>query len=197
MYEITFITKDEKNETVKNVLDEIKAKILKTEELGRKKFTFPIMKEEAGFYHSIVFEIEPGKISELEKKLKLKTDILRHLTITRKHLEYKIQKEKIEEKVKIEEPKLTVKDKIEKPIEKETESKIKEEKTETKKSQKPVKEKAIEKKKEIKEKVKIEKPAKKDVKKPVEAPKKEEREKLDEEDRLKALEEKLEEILKD
>ena len=49
MYEITFITKEEQNNDVIDAVKKFEGKIIEEQKLGRKKFTFPIKKEEAGF----------------------------------------------------------------------------------------------------------------------------------------------------
>jgi len=96
-YEITFITKepfdvapsiklgtsqgkDQKN-PVKAEIEALGGKILNVSSIGQKNFTYTIKKEKSGFYTTIVFEIDPQKLLDLNKKLSLKEDILRHLII--------------------------------------------------------------------------------------------------------------------
>src|SRR3990167_6595197 len=96
-YEITIITKepldtalepssraevqgkDEKEAPVKKEIETLGGKVLGVNSLGQKQFVYPIKKETAGFYTVINFEIEPTKVLELNQKLGLKTEILRHL----------------------------------------------------------------------------------------------------------------------
>jgi small subunit ribosomal protein S6 len=55
---------------------------IKKEMVGEKrKLSYPIKKQTHGFYVTAEFEIEPEKLSELEKFLKTNGDILRHLVI--------------------------------------------------------------------------------------------------------------------
>lgn len=81
-YEITILTKEDLQE--KPVKDEIKAfsgKILTTNSLGQKQLAYPIKKEKNAFFTTLVFEIEGEKLFDLNKKLGLKDEILRHLII--------------------------------------------------------------------------------------------------------------------
>ena len=197
MYEITFISKEENDNSVKESIKNLEGKIISENLMGRRRFTYPINKEEAGFYVSYVIEINPDNFQNLNKTLRLKNSILRYLIV-----EKKIYPEK-PVKVKVEKPK-----KIEPiiPVEaaKTPDVQIEPEKTETfpekpvKKPIKTEKAKPVKTEKEIKipEEVSKVQPDKKQKESPavkIEKPKKE----SDEEERLKALEQKLEEILKD
>lgn len=82
IYEITFITKEDKREKpVKPILEGLGGKILNISSLGQKTFAYPIKKENRGFYTTAAFEIEPEKVVELNKKLGLEEEILRFLMI--------------------------------------------------------------------------------------------------------------------
>ena len=185
MYEITFIAKEEKDDVVKKTIESLNGKITQEEFLGRKKFYYPIKKEGAGFYTTYVFEIDPEKINDLNKTLLLKGQILRFLIIIKKVV-LKKPKEKKKETVEPEE-------KLENIEKEETEKKVTEEVT---KKVEINKEKIVKPKEKIKEEVKEEKITKEE--KPVEPKKKlpKKEDVSDEEERLKALEKKLEEILK-
>jgi small subunit ribosomal protein S6 len=84
-YEITFVTKEEpKEKAAKEMIESSGGKIVSASGLGEKQFVYPIKKETKGFYTTAVFEIEPEKLSELNKKLGLSEEILRHLIIIAK-----------------------------------------------------------------------------------------------------------------
>jgi len=183
-YEITFITKENLKEApVKKEIEALGGKILNISSIGQKNFVYPIKKEKSGVYTTVVFEMDPQKLMDLNKKLGLKDEIIRHLIIL-----YKA--------AKIEAPKLPKLPKPEKTLPKE-EVKLPE----------PPKE--IEKPKEIEpalkeKKATVKKVPKKKIEKPViEAPKpsKEtqeiEKEEVSEEERLKELDKKLDELLKE
>jgi len=190
MYEITFITKVEENSDVKDTIKKLDGKILEEQKLGRKKFTFPIKKEEAGFYTSTIFEIMPEKLAALDKILLLKPEILRYLIIAKKVISESKKEKKIEKPAIVKEPII--------PMVKPQTEKVEAEKIEKPKSKAEIKPASTEKIEVKKEEPKTEKEV---VKEKVEkAPPKlkvESKEPKDEEERLKALEEKLEEILKD
>ena len=186
-YEITFITKEEKDDTiVKDLITSLDGKILSSSSLGEKQLAYKIKHENRGFYATFIFELSPEKILELNKKLSLKEEVLRFLIITAKaaHIEL-LKPEKAIKEIEAVKPE----EMLEAPVEKEEITK-------------PAK--IITKKEIIKPIVKpVAKPIEKPVEKPVEKPKvtKEvteiEKEETDEEDRLKALDKKLDELLKE
>jgi len=181
-YEITFITQeDQKEKPVKTILEGLNGKILNTSSLGQKTLAFPIKKEKSGFYTTVNFEIEPEKLTDLNKKLALEEEILRFLIVNIQPAAAIAELPAIS-KTEITEPQPTeiiVEPKKEVIIEPETE--IVE-----------LKEKAVKPKKTVKEKVVKEKPVKasKAVKELIEEP-------VSEEERLDALDKKLEELLKE
>lgn len=184
MYEITFITKEEKNSEVKTILESMGGKILGERFLGRKKFAYPINKEIAGFYQCLDFAIDPEKFLELNSKLVLEKSILRYLII-KKELK-KARDKKLE--IKVAKETLPTLPKLEKLVKEETilESPIK----------RPAKAKAT---------IKVQEKSLKPIT-TVTPPKLKERPKklieskeetILEEERLKKLDEKLEELLKE
>lgn len=204
IYEITFITREDKSEEVEGLIKKLSGKILNKKSLGRKKFTYPIKKDTAGFYLVMIFELEPSKINEFDKELRINQNIIRHLIISyQKEFSPREIQEKLdelnnvkpklaEEKIQKVEPKdkkeqVQKKEEIKKPEEIIIESKT-EEKIDQKKKDKTVKEEKL-KVEETIEKPKIEIPK-------VEIPKPK-KEAFTEEERLAKLEEKLDELLKD
>ena len=64
---------------VKDLIENLGGKLINEENLGNKKFAYPIKQVYRGFYILFGFEIEPKKVKELDQKLKLIPEILRHL----------------------------------------------------------------------------------------------------------------------
>lgn len=170
-YEITILTKEE----VKNpptggpVAKEIEAlggKIISSSTLGQKQLTYPIKKEKEAYFTTVIFEIDGEKMIELNRKLSLKEEILRHLIILKKTAKVK--------------PEKAVKEPIKTPAEEKT----------------PKEAKKIPELPEIAKMPEIPKPIKPPTVKPVTKKEKAPVE-LDEEERLTALDKKLDELLKE
>lgn len=179
-YELTIITgEDKKDSAVKKEIESLGGKITDVQSLGQKQLAYPIKKETAGFYTAVSFEMAPEKILEFNRKLGLNNEIIRHLIITAKAVQTEPEKEKI-----IEKPKVKTTEIVEKPlaIEKEPADVLA-------LVDKPEKE-IIEAPKITKKPIKKEKTAEKTQEKPAE-------ETASAEDRLKALDEKLKELLKE
>lgn len=167
-YEITFITKEDlKEKPVKADIEALGGKILNISSIGQKQFTYTIKKEKAGIYTTVVFEIAPEKLMELNHKLSLKEDILRHLIIL-----YKAAKVEVP---RLPKPEKTLPEPL-KELEAPKEEIIKE---------KPLVKKAEPKKKVVK------------APKPSKEAEKIEEETISEEERLKELDKKLDELLKE
>ena len=95
MYELLYIVpaplteKDLPNisKRIKEIVEKLGGKIIKEENLGNKKLAYPIKQVYRGFYLLLSFEIETEKLKKLDQKLKLMSELLRHLitkTIERK-----------------------------------------------------------------------------------------------------------------
>jgi small subunit ribosomal protein S6 len=196
-YEITFITKENLAEKpVKESIETLGGSILNISSIGERQFAYPIKKENRGIYTTVLFELEPDKFSELNKKLILHDDILRFLIVIKKVKETpeEVVKEEIKEEklvapvpeVKIEESKKeekveAAKQVIEQPVAK---------KEEVIPEEKPKKKLATKTEPKIEpEKIKVSKASKevKEIETDTES----------EEDRLKALDKKLDELLKE
>lgn len=75
--------------------DEEKAQVLQTEDLlkrekanmimidhwGKRKLAYPIKRQRQGFYEWFYFEMEPGRIAEIDRKLKMSETVLRFMII--------------------------------------------------------------------------------------------------------------------
>ena len=86
-YEMTFVLYAEEErfkngkEQVKKELEQVGAKIEKEEDLGDRSLAYPIKKEERGHYLYLETQISPEKVSDLDKNLKLASDVLKYLFI--------------------------------------------------------------------------------------------------------------------
>ena len=220
IYEITFITREEaKDSHVKDDIESLGGKILSVSNLGQKTFVYPIKKEKSGFYTTYIFEIEAEKLQDFNRKLALEEEIVRHLivaisptqeiTARSKTVDLEVKPEtaidEAQDKELMVEPEKAIEIKPEQEIVEVTEE-TPETKEETKKEEvkKPTKKIAKETKtKEVKEdKPKEEKAPVAKEEKPKTKKKAAEEEKTaepvnDEEERLEALDKKLEELLKE
>lgn len=194
-YEITTITKeDQKDAPVKKEIETLGGKVLESNSIGQRKMIFPIKKEAAGYYTVVLFEIDPEKVLELNKKLSLKSEILRFLILTAEAAKTSLPKVVRKEEQAIEEApeaplakvteeeKVVEKPKAEQKVEKEVtkpEAPAKTSKPEKKTAKKPV------------EPIVVEKPKVSPAAKEIEA------EEMSADERLKALDEKLDELLKE
>ncbi|MBU0670732.1 MAG: 30S ribosomal protein S6 [Patescibacteria group bacterium] len=88
-YEILFIVpgavSDEKApetiDKVKKLFGDLGGQITKEENWGRKNLAYKIGQETQGTYVLMVFDIEPKQIEEINKRMRLSREILRHLIV--------------------------------------------------------------------------------------------------------------------
>lgn len=93
-YELTYIIPDKFSETeIQPIAEKIKkllgTNIIKESTLGRRKLAYPILKNNFGYYFTLVFESEPENLHKIDSKLKTEEDIIRNLIITTKVAEAK------------------------------------------------------------------------------------------------------------
>lgn len=69
----------ELTEKVKKLLKENGGQIIGDESWGKKNLAYPVNKENQGFYEFIYFSLDPHKLIDIEKKLKLENKILRFM----------------------------------------------------------------------------------------------------------------------
>ena len=89
MYELLYIVpapfteKDlpDISKKVKQIIEKLGGKITKERDLGNRKLAYPIKQVYRGFYLLLNFEIETKKLKELDRKLKLIPEILRHIVV--------------------------------------------------------------------------------------------------------------------
>lgn len=89
-YECTFIINPEKEEEVKQIIEEIKsyfeknkAKIKKIDEWGIKELAYEINGFNNGFYTVIDFEADPEKVNDFKELMRKNTNILRHILVVK------------------------------------------------------------------------------------------------------------------
>lgn len=86
-YELALLISPHLTETeVKEVVEKVKelvkqngGQIIGEESWGKKDLAYSINKENQGFYEFVYLSLEPLKIAEIEKKLKLENKILRYM----------------------------------------------------------------------------------------------------------------------
>lgn len=89
-YELMFIVdpilEDEKKdatiETVKGII-EADGEIAKVDIWGMKKLAYPIQKKNEGYYVVVEFKASPELPKELDRRLKISDNIMRHLIINK------------------------------------------------------------------------------------------------------------------
>lgn len=113
---------------IKNFLNEIQGKTEEFREPKIQKLAFSLKGHSEGYFGEIKFLAEPEKIPELEKKLKLETNILRFSILTVLPKKQRPEKPMKKPRIRPAEPNT-----IEEKEEKKTEAKEKEAKPETKK----------------------------------------------------------------
>jgi len=221
-YELTYLVSDNVLEAdLKKVSDKVAAfitdaegKISKDESWGRRKLTYPINKQNFATYITLWFELDGQKLAEIDNEVKVMPQIIRHL-ITLKVEKNEVLSVASEDVVAAQEVENVIGERSFEVVEGQTEESKdlmakRETSEEVEEDQKVVEEtkddKLVDEKKSKEEIVeeeklaepKVEKPKK--SKKPVseEKPAKQKKEsKEDESDRIKKLDEKLDELLKD
>jgi len=89
-YELTVIFPDKAEEAalsklidrVSKTIEELKGKVEKTDQWGKKDLCFFIKKQSRGFYVYFQLILDPKKAVDLEKKLKTDENIIRYLLIS-------------------------------------------------------------------------------------------------------------------
>ncbi len=68
-------------ESVKKVVEDCKGKVSEFKELGEKKFAYAIKKEISGYYYLIQFEALKDAEAEINRKVGLDENVIRHLIV--------------------------------------------------------------------------------------------------------------------
>lgn len=66
---------------VKKSIIDLKGKVTKADNWGKRAFSYPIKKQTQGIYVQLNFSLDEGKVRDLEKKIKAQEDFLRYLLI--------------------------------------------------------------------------------------------------------------------
>lgn len=88
-YELMFIVKSTLDDAslkkevadVKSLVADNKGKVNDFKELGRKKLAYEINKEVSGFYYLMHFTITSESVKEVDRKLRINENIIRHLIL--------------------------------------------------------------------------------------------------------------------
>lgn len=89
LYECTFIVRQDAtsqevekiSSTLSNVISDNNGKILKTENWGLKTLAYEIKKNKKGHFVMFVIDAPNSAVKEMERRMKLTEDIIRHLTV--------------------------------------------------------------------------------------------------------------------
>lgn len=89
-YEVMFIIDPTLEEEKKNqVIEKVQAviaeggEVAKTDVWGMKKLAYPIEKKNEGFYVVIEFKASPELPKELDRRLRISDDVMRHMIINK------------------------------------------------------------------------------------------------------------------
>jgi len=88
LYELTVILvaemEDHKTaiEEIAEVVRGLGAEVEKIDLWGKKRFAYPIKKQQEGFYALITMKMAPEEIRELDRVLGLRQQVLRHLVVS-------------------------------------------------------------------------------------------------------------------
>ena len=86
-YEAIFVFRPEDElykqglQLIKGELDRVEAKIIKDEDIGARDLAYMVKKESRGHYHFFEAEIDPLKINDISKAVKLMEPVLKHLFV--------------------------------------------------------------------------------------------------------------------
>ena len=85
-YELTVLVKDETLATalekkMEQLVKALGGKVSKTTEMGKKQLAYKIQKLSEAFFVGFVIELPPESVVQLEKKLSVDHEVLRHLML--------------------------------------------------------------------------------------------------------------------
>jgi small subunit ribosomal protein S6 len=123
LYELTYIANPDYNseeitevfKKITNFIIEKNGSIEQEKDPVKIKLSYPIKKKSEAFLITIIFNLSPDNIKELEKELKAENQILRYLIIKLKREKAKKEKVSIPKIIKTETPSKTT-EKAQKPI---------------------------------------------------------------------------------
>ena len=80
-------------------ISELGGEIQKVEKLGKRKLAYPIKRTRNGFYVLVNFKLAPDKVAELDHKIRMTGNIIRHLMINLEESLIRQAKDREEQKV--------------------------------------------------------------------------------------------------
>ena len=86
MYIIAAALDEERRESVIDMVKKIiegGGDVIKTDTIGLKKLAYPIQKKNEGYYMLVTFKAPPDLPKELDRRLKISDDVVRHLIINK------------------------------------------------------------------------------------------------------------------
>ena len=85
-YEVMFIVKTMEEEAVEAMVTRVQDLITRNggtinniDRMGKKRLAYEVKKQNEGYYVLVEFAIEPAKIKEIDRVIKINEDIIRHL----------------------------------------------------------------------------------------------------------------------
>jgi small subunit ribosomal protein S6 len=86
-YEAIFVFRAEEEiykqgvELIKNEFERVEAKIIKDDDMGARELAYAVKKETRGHYHFFEAEIDPDKVNDMSKAIRLFEPVLKHLFV--------------------------------------------------------------------------------------------------------------------
>lgn len=68
-------------EQLGEVVQDLGGKMAKLDLWGKRRLAYPIEKKTEGYYALYTFDLEPTQVKELERLLKLRADVTRHIVV--------------------------------------------------------------------------------------------------------------------
>ncbi len=100
-YELTLVLTQEAGATTAKankqasiLLAKVDAKLLDTNVIGLRDLAYPILKQDKGWYGVFFIEMDPSKVADLDKEVRLDEKVLRHLLVKSIPLKAKGKKSK-------------------------------------------------------------------------------------------------------
>lgn len=81
-YELTLIfNPGMSEEDADAVVDDLKLSVVHRQVWGKRLMAYPIKKQKEGLYIHLVIELDSARVAELDQKLRLNENVLRHLLV--------------------------------------------------------------------------------------------------------------------
>jgi len=89
---------------VEELIKHEKGTIHLTDHWGKRKLAYTIKKQRQGYYEWFYFELDPGRIAEIDRKLKMSETILRFLTFKMEKIQIQNMNREIARRIEIAQP---------------------------------------------------------------------------------------------